>query len=100
MLANNGKIVADDGSKVTFTTSGNLAGYGIPIANTVTYNYNDGATHYQVLYNNPAVIADEPFGAGAYLRFLGTVTLKNGAKVEKPSNSPASWELMWLPKIS
>jgi hypothetical protein len=100
MLANNGKIVADDGNKVTFTASDTKTEYGIPVANTVTYNYNNGATHYQLLYNNPIVIAEEPFGAGAYLRFLGTVTLKDGTKVEKPSNSPASWELMWLPKIS
>jgi predicted secreted hydrolase len=92
MLANNGKIIADDGSKVTFTPSDIQTENGIPVANIVTYDYNNG--EHQVIYSNPTVIAAEPFDSGVYLRFLGAATLMNGTTVVGPS--PASWELMRL----
>ncbi|MDP9040433.1 MAG: hypothetical protein M3N30_00525, partial [Bacteroidota bacterium] len=92
MLAREGKIVADDFTKVKFSTSDiYIDGYTKkPVADTVVYDFNDGANHYRITFKRSKDIARQRFidelkgfkaiiaklagFDGAYLRFTGEVT--------------------------
>jgi hypothetical protein len=116
MVAEKNKILADDGTKLTFTASGEFieAETGKPIHNSLVYDYDDGVKHYRVSYTRKKSIVnfkmiEELKGLfkflarlagfdGAYHRFTGGAAverLEGGAVVEK-QEAPAIWELMYF----
>jgi predicted secreted hydrolase len=117
-LAKGGKVVAEDGKAVTCRLDGIYwdEKTGKPVANSITYEYDDGASHYRVIYRRKRDIENTKFidratteqqramarligFDGAYLRFTGTATverLEKGTVVESVSNDDAVWELMYL----
>jgi hypothetical protein len=118
MLARDGKVVADDPSKVTFTKE--QIAYdpptGKPVADVTTYDYSDGSSRYVLTYTREKTILRQKFIEalrgiqrlaahlvgfdGAYLRFSGRLELKHyegGALIETFS-APALWELMYFGK--
>ena len=117
MLAKGEKIIADDASKVHFTASDvHLDGLtGKPVANTLVYDYLDGAAHYRVTFSRRQDLVRSQFIdslhglkrvlAGlvgfdaAYLRFTGQVKLDvlDGETIlQSEQNGEAVWELMYL----
>jgi hypothetical protein len=117
MLARDGAIVAEDGSKVRFSARevSTDPDTGKPVASVLTYDYEEGATRYRITFRraNDLVKARfvdllpelQSFFArlagfdGAYLRFGGTITLErwdNGELVETVSQSSGVWELMYF----
>jgi predicted secreted hydrolase len=118
MLAKNGKVIADDATKVTFEELGPYTDIstGKPVANVTRYTYSDGDdTHIVTFtrYRDLAVIklVDGLHGAkklvaelmrfdGSYLRFTGEIRIEHrraDALVDSYSDS-AIWELMYLGK--
>lgn len=116
MLAKNGRIIADDTSKVTFSLADEHVDEksGKPVANSVIYEYRDGNEIYKISYQRKQTIVDQAFidgitglkhmlarlakFDGAYLRFTGDVRLEHfvdGQKVEDVSD-PGIWELMYF----
>lgn len=51
MLARDGKVIADDGSKMTFTTHGAEINEktGKPEPDAVSFDYEDGDTRYELM---------------------------------------------------
>ncbi len=119
MLAKNGKIIADDANKVSFTLLDEHLDEksGKPVANTVIYEYKDGNERYKISYHRAQTIFDVALidyvkgikhylaklagFNGSYLRFTGNVQLEhfvNGEKVEDVSD-PGIWELMYFGKV-
>jgi predicted secreted hydrolase len=117
MLARDGAIIADDATKVRFSTEGVYSDpyTGKPVAAVVAYDYDDGASRYRITFRRGADLVRtrfvdmlggfESFLArlsgfdGAYLRFTGTVTLERfeaGQVVETKTESSAVWELMYF----
>jgi predicted secreted hydrolase len=117
LLAKDGKIIADDASKVSFSTEGvhTNAKTGKPVADKVAYDFDDGSQHYRVRFDRKSDIVESPFldtvtgikwilgklsgFDGAYLRFTGFVTVEklDGAEVvESASEDSAIWELMYF----
>ncbi|GAB05758.1 hydroxyneurosporene dehydrogenase [Gordonia amarae] len=118
MLAEDGKVIADDHTKVTFEKSGihDDEQTGKPVADDHVYTYRDGTTEYTLAYHREETILrtmfiDSVHGFkkllaklagfdGCYLRFSGTVTLthrENGEIVDERTE-PAIWELMYFGK--
>jgi len=118
MLARDGKVIADDGTKVEFRTSSINTDEqtGKPVADLHSYTYRDGTTEYTLAYRREATILQTFFidslagikrflarlvgFDGCYLRFRGTVTLthsEDGTTVEEIT-APAIWELMYFGK--
>ncbi|MDR3283880.1 MAG: hypothetical protein LBS97_01730 [Treponema sp.] len=116
MIAQKGKILADDGTKLTFTASGEFIepATGKPVHNSLVYEYDDGGEHYRVSYTRKKSIVnfkmiEELKGFfkflarlagfdGAYHRFTGDAVverIKGDAVVEK-QEAPAIWELMYF----
>ena len=117
VIANDGRIVADDPSKVRLVLEDVFpdAHSGKPVANRVIYEYSeDGGIRYRVIFQRTQTLLDQRFADtvtgvkhalaviarvdGAYLRFSGTVTVEKyegGQRVES-ANDPGIWELMWL----
>jgi hypothetical protein len=117
MLAHGGTIVADDATKVRFS-SGEVftdSYTGKPVAGTIVYEYDDGADRYRITFRRRADLARTRFVDlltgftrflarlagfdGAYLRFTGTVTLERfegDRVVETASQDSAVWELMYF----
>ena len=116
MLAKDGKIIADDSTKVSFHLEDEHTDLksGKPVANVVVYEYEDGPERYRVSYHRSETIVDTAlidtvsgfrhFLAelarfdGAYLRFTGSVQLErfvNGELVENVSD-PGIWEMMYF----
>jgi hypothetical protein len=116
MIAEKGKILADDGTKLTFTASDEFVepATNKPVHNSLVYDYDDGTERYRVSYTRKKSIVhfkmiEELRGAlkllarlvgfdGAYHRFTGDVVverLKGGVVVEK-QEAPAIWELMYF----
>jgi hypothetical protein len=117
MLAKDGKIVADDESKVRFTAGRVHANpkTGKPVADRLVYDYDDGARHYRVTFDRKATIEEFPFTDsmkpfkrflaslarfdGAYHRFTGSVTVEelSGTQVlDSAVQDSAVWELMYF----
>jgi hypothetical protein len=117
MLAHDGRIIADDSSKIRFSTEGVFTDpfTGKPVAATIVYDYDDGASRYRVTFRRGADLVRTRFidllGGfdsflahlagfdGAYIRFTGTVTLERweaGGIAETVTESSAVWELMYF----
>jgi len=117
MLAKDGKIIADDSSKVRFTAEDVHINSktGKPVANKITYDYVDGSQHYRVTFSRERELLEARFVDmltgmkhvlasvagfdGAYLRFTGSVTvekLEGSTVVDSASQKSAVWELMYL----
>lgn len=117
MLARNGNIVVDDFTKVKFSLDSVYTDSftGKPVANIITYDYNDGQSHYRITFKREKNLTsmkliDRLHGVkhfiaklkkfdGAYIRCSGQVTLERieGDKiVERVVEKSAIWEIMYL----
>jgi len=117
LIAKDGRIVADQASKVRLTLEDVSvdAKSKKPVANRVIYEYvQDEQVRYRVIFERRETILDYELADtvtgfkhvlarmarvdGAYLRFSGTVTVEKyegGTRVEQASD-PGIWELMYL----
>ncbi len=117
VIAKDGKIVADQASKVRLGLEDVFvdAHSQKPVANRVIYDYaQDEHVRYRVIFERSQTLLDQRFADtvtgvkhalailarvdGAYLRFSGTVTVEryeDGRLVERASD-PGIWELMYL----
>lgn len=116
MLAKDGRIVADDGAFVRFVATDVYTDpkTGKPVAGTTRYFYDDGTDRYVVTFTKQRDLVANTFIEqlhgwrraaarlirfdGAYLRFVGTVTVEkwaHGHLVESYSDE-AIWELMYF----
>jgi predicted secreted hydrolase len=119
MLARDGKVVADDGAKVTFTKQqiADDQPTGKPVADITTYDYRDGSSRYVLIYTREKTILRQRFIEalrgiqrlaahligfnGAYLRFSGKLELRHyeGGELTETYSAPALWELMYFGKV-
>ncbi len=117
MLARNGKVVADDTSKVTLLLEDAFIDErsGKPVANLLIYDYKEDAQNgYRVTFRREETILDYRFADqvkglkhilarvanvdGAYMRFSGGVSVERyegGKSVERASDT-GIWELMYF----
>lgn len=118
MLAKDGKIVADDETKVRFSTSGVQTDTptGKPVADVHEYRYDDGGATYEVRYTRAETILRNKFidgiGGikrflarlagfdGSYLRFRGGVEVRAtvGGGAAEAAEAGAVWEIMYFGK--
>lgn len=117
MLAKDGKLVADDASKIKFSLEDVFTDEKTkkPVANRVIYDYKEDDTKgYRVTYQRSQTILDAPFANmvtgfkhilarmaridSAYLRFSGTVSVERyvGDKAVEQASDPGIWELMYF----
>jgi len=117
MLARDGKILADDASKVTFSQQDVYTDpyTGKPVANLLVYDYDDGTSHYRVTFHREkdinrtrfvdlldpgkALLARLSGFDGAYLRFTGPAQVENlspGGPAQTDVERSAVWELMYF----
>jgi predicted secreted hydrolase len=116
MLARDGRIVADDASRVHFSTAGIYTDTktGKPVATVTRYNYDDGDDRYVVTFEKHRNLVvnrfvDEMSGwrriaahlirfDGAYLRFVGNLTVERwtGTQLVESFSDEAIWELMYF----
>jgi hypothetical protein len=116
LLAENGRIVADDASKVTFEELGTYTdtATGKPVANVTRYTYTDGDDRYVVTFTRHRDLTadrmiDQIPGVkkvaakltrfdGAYLRFTGELRVEHlrAGHVLASHAATAIWELMYL----
>ena len=93
MLARNGKVIADDGSKVTFARVGTETDHhtGKIIPDAMSYEYRDGESRYVLTFSRERTLVSQRMidfthgiqklvaklmrYPGGYLRFAGPVTL-------------------------
>jgi hypothetical protein len=115
MLARDGRVIADDQTKVTFKKSDIITDSvtGKPVANLHSFTFHDGDEEYEISYRREKTIMENQFinevtgfkkfmakligFDGSYLRFSGPVTLthrKAGHDIET-IDAPAIWELMY-----
>jgi CrtC N-terminal lipocalin domain len=116
MIARDGRIIADDASKVRFETENVFTDphTGKPVAGITRYTYEDGDDRYEVTFTRHedlvrARMIDATKGIkrlaaravgfdGAYLRFTGECSVRRferGVLVEQHED-PAIWELMYF----
>jgi len=116
MLAKDGRVIADDGTKVHFNAQ-NVAiepDTGKPVANQVIYEYTDGAERYvltftrekdilhykfiEELHGMKALLARLVRVDGAYLRITGDLKLEHYQedKLVETQHDEALWELMYF----
>ena len=118
MLARDGKLIADDKSKVTFEELGRYTDTetGKPVANVTRYTYTDGDERYVVTYTRHSDLSAVKFTDnlkgpkraaamltgfdGAYLRFVGEVRIERyeGDNLVESHVDDALWELMYFGK--
>lgn len=122
MLARDGRIIADDGSKATFEVLGRYTdtATGKPVGNVTRYTYTDGDSEgderYVVTYTRhedlaSAKLIDDLKGPkkaaaklagfdGAYLRFTGRLAIERyeGERLAERHTDDALWELMYFGK--
>jgi hypothetical protein len=116
MLAKRGRIIADDGRKVSFHLEDEHLDErsGKPVANVVVYEYEDGPDRYRVSYRRSSTIVDvrliETVSGfrhllarlagfdGAYLRFTGNVQLERfvDGELAEDVSAPGTWEMMYF----
>jgi hypothetical protein len=116
LLAENGRIVADDAGKVTFEELGTYTdtSTGKPVANVTRYTYTDGDDRYVVTFTRHRDLTadrmiDQIPGVkkvaakltrfdGAYLRFTGELRVEHlrAGHVLASHADTAIWELMYL----
>jgi hypothetical protein len=116
MLAKDGKIIADDATKVAFEADGVFTDdhTGKPVANVTRYTYTDGDQSYVVTFTRERDLAkdrmiDGVTGIkkiaakairfdGAYLRFTGDCRVQHfqGDALVDEYTQPAIWELMYF----
>jgi hypothetical protein len=116
MLAKDGRIIADDASKVRFETENVFTDSrtGKPVAGTTRYVYQDGDDRYEVTFTRredlvrarmidsatgiKRVIARAVGFDGAYLRFTGQCTVRRFERdvLVEEHEDPAIWELMYF----
>jgi hypothetical protein len=120
MLAQDGKVIADDGSRARFRRSGIHTDEitGKPVADVHGYRYENAGSIYDVQYTRDETILRTRFidtvqglkrlaarlagFNGAYLRFRGSVAVSaviDGQAVG-PAEDTAVWELMYFGKES
>ncbi len=93
MLARDGKVIADDGTKLVFSRNGNQIDEhtGKPIPDSICFDYRDGERRYVLTYTRQKTIVTQKFldlttgvqklvaelirYPGGYLRFSGPVSL-------------------------
>ena len=93
MLARDGKVIADDGAKMTFSKRGSQTDEhtGVHVPDAICFDYRDGDTRYVLTYKNERtlvsqknldlatglrkVVAEIIRYPGGYLRFSGPVSL-------------------------
>ena len=118
MLAKDGRVVADDATKVTFEELGTYTdtGTGKPVANVTRYTYINADETYVITFTRHRDLTvnrliDQLHGPkkmaarlirfdGAYLRFTGELRIEHrraDTVVDSYTNS-AIWELMYLGK--
>ncbi|HST03546.1 MAG TPA: hydroxyneurosporene dehydrogenase [Chloroflexia bacterium] len=116
MLAREGKILVDDGSKVTFS-DGDVhtdKETGKPVANLIVYEYKDETDRYLLTFKREKTIlrlklVDDIHGIqgflarligfdGAFLRFTGDLAIDHysGDKLVESEHEEAIWELMYF----
>jgi hypothetical protein len=117
VLAKDGKVIADQASKVRFALEDVSTDEksGKPVANRVVYEYaQDDQVRYRVIFQRRQTILDYQLADavtgiqhvlarlarvdGSYLRFSGAVTVEKyaGATLVEQASDPGLWELMWL----
>lgn len=116
LLAKDGKVVFDDGSKVVFSTGrvGPDEVTGKPVADIMRYECRDGQERYVITFERQKTILhsrfidDQPVWKrlmakvmrfdGAYHRFTGKLTLQRfvGAEPVETFEEEALWELMYF----
>jgi len=116
MLAKDGRVIADDGGKVRFSTR-NVAvepDTGKPVADQVIYEYTDGAERYVLTFTRvkdilhykfidelngiKAILARLVRVDGAYLRFTGDLKLEHyqADTLVETQRDESLWELMYF----
>ncbi len=118
MLARDGKLIADDGNKVSFEELGRYTdtSTGKPVANVTRYTYTDGVERYVITFTRLSDLAADKFidhlhgpkwaaaklvgFDGAYLRFAGELRIDhyNGEQLVESHVDNALWELMYFGK--
>ena len=116
MLAKDGKVIADDTTKVRFRLSDVAMepDTGKPVANQVSYEYTDGFERYMLtftrekdlmhykfieeLHGIKALLARLIRFDGAYLRFTGELSFEHyqAEQLVEAHRDEAMWELMYL----
>jgi len=116
MLARDGKIIADDPTKLRFEELGRYTDQhtGKPVSNVTRYTYTDGDERYIITYTRHHDLAtmkflDEIKGPkkltarllgfdGAYLRFTGELRIEHyhGDELLDGHADEALWELMYF----
>ncbi|MDR3217254.1 MAG: hypothetical protein LBT55_07660 [Clostridiaceae bacterium] len=119
MLAKDGKIIADDTDKLTYSEEDAFTekATGKPVHNKLVYDYRDGGVRYRVTFNRKGSIInfrmiEQLKGivrflatligfSGAYHRFTGDVTVEKftDGVLEESVSAPALWELMYFGKV-
>lgn len=115
MLAEDGKVIADDQSRVTFAKS-RVSGdpvTGKPVADDTSFTFDEGGpgSGYTVSYRREQTIVASKFVDGlsgmkklaarligfdgAYLRFSGQITVERTGPGAESVSAPAIWELMY-----
>ena len=112
MLARDGKVIADDGTKMTFSKSESAIDdhTGMPIPDTLTFDYRDGGTRYVLTYSREKtlvsqtlidvatgiqkVVAEMIRYPGGYLRFSAPVSFDHyeGDELIEHYEEPGSFE--------
>ncbi|MDP9221325.1 MAG: hydroxyneurosporene dehydrogenase [Actinomycetota bacterium] len=118
MLTRDGKLVADDGTRIAFEELGRYTDTetGKPVGNVTRYTYTDGNERYVVTFSRHADLAaakmvddlkgPKKIGAkligfdGAYLRFAGELRVERyqGEQLVESHTDDALWELMYFGK--
>jgi hypothetical protein len=116
MLARNGATIADDGTKVSFSATDIHTDQqtGKPVADLITYDYNDGTRRYSITFKRKNTIqriklVDTIHGIqhylarmigfeGMFLRFTGDLAIDafEGGKAIASERDEAIWELMYF----
>jgi hypothetical protein len=118
MLVRDGKLIGDDGGKVTFEELGRYTdtATGKPVGNVTRYTYIDGEERYVISFTRLSDIASDKFidelkgpkktaawligFDGAYLRFAGELRIEHykGEQLVESHTDDALWELMYFGK--
>jgi hypothetical protein len=118
MVAREGRLIADDASKVTFEELGRYTDTetGKPVGNVTLYTYTDGGERYVVTWTRHSDLTSERFidelkgpkkvaarlagFDGAYLRFAGELRIEHytAEKLVESFTDDALWELTYFGK--